>query len=218
MLSHRGEYGREVFLEHGLFGRLQRGEDSITQLRGVLKDLLQYTGVENNEIATNEQEHADRRHSWVRRIVSALETLSDRLRARSATPDTRIVLAALAQVKERLDTVHLLIGGPTRGKTSTIASLWRQLFYAQRDSTRGIDLSVYYVVVERRRIDERESNYLQQKDKFQAKLHMFHAKSQLQEESIVETGSSPSAMSQHISVADGAEIQTEITPESVMHG
>lgn len=64
---------------------------------------------------------------------------------RSADP--KIIEAALRDGGTRLDTVRLMVlGGPSRGKTSTLASLRGELFEKDRESTQGVDLCISHLI------------------------------------------------------------------------
>lgn len=88
--------------------------------------------------------------------------------------DAEIVRAALEEGSEKLETVRLMVlGGTTRGKTSTIASLRGKEFNPLQESTRGVDLSVYHLVPGQRIADKDLEEILSSKDNFEAKFLSF---------------------------------------------
>lgn len=199
LFNREDEYGRLIYSENGFFKRLEEGDSSIEQAQNALKGIGMFVGIENWEEVTNSQINADRRHPLVQRIVSGVEdVLKRRQEAQRTTPDPRIVEAALAQGKDKLDTVRLMVRGASiRGKTSTIASLRGQKFDDDRDSTRGIDLSICHLMFGRRNLDDRERSYLEQKDKFQARFRLFYSQNTLLK---VVAGSRSTVESQHVVV------------------
>lgn len=199
LFDKRDQLGQNIFTRDGFFDRVgqaffdtaAQGEGSESGIRNSLRELRRYSGVVNK---SNRKGNLDSRASnplltietqLVGRISVAVERASSDLGlTRREVADPLIVQAALKLGKDKLDTVRLMVlGGSTRGKTSTIASLRREAFNEQRDSTRGVDLSVYYLVLGGRYVDDPERSILAEKDKFQTRFCAYAANRALEDAS-----------------------------------
>lgn len=200
LFNKRDQQGQNVFTRDGFFERAgdgffdsaAQGEDSESGIRNALRELRRYSGVVNKPDRRNNHDNGatnpllPMESQLVGRIAVAVEKASSDLGlTRREVADPLIVKAALKQGKDKLDTVRLMVlGGSTRGKSSTIASLRREAFNEQRDSTRGVDLSVYYLVLGGQYVDDQEISMLAEKDKFQTRFYAYAASIALEDASV----------------------------------